>query len=170
MFKSRIFVDLGETQPKEESLNNYEEIFLALSNQNITLEDALDQMYSKLVKNVKEKREKIIKKCKKIIDEQFEDIHKIYPNITKDEALVICTYTYEDDKKQELSPYSILNQNLVSNERRKGINNISKYFFLLLKNLRKLTVNIKKNQELYRAINRKVPTEPDEKKAKLYLL
>ena len=52
------------------------------------------------------------------------------------------------------NPYKILNQNLASIERNKGISKVSKYLFIFLKALRKLDkFYLNKDRNLYRCIN-----------------
>ena len=77
MSKTRIFCNFGKTPAKEVSINNYKEIFVDLLKENITLEDALDQMYSSLNEKAQKQRNKVLKECKRIIKKQFKDIHKI---------------------------------------------------------------------------------------------
>ena len=91
MSKSRIFSNSKKGTGKEEFTDKYREyIFKELKEkENITLEEALDQMYDSLfqdVKDVKKQVAKVIRKCNETIEKQFNDIHKIYPDITKDEA------------------------------------------------------------------------------------
>ena len=145
---------------KEESINDYRDLFLSLVKENPSLEDALDQLYNSInLGNIEKQRNKVIKKCQKILEQNFEKIIKMHPNVTKDESLIICTYTYEDEYKAKLSPYKILNSNLVSNDRKNGIKNISKYFYILLKSLRNLTPFNPENKIIYRALGQKVITE-----------
>ena len=163
----RIFAEEPETQKeepidnsqKEESINDYRDLFLPLVNENPSLEDALDQLYESLnIKNVETQRNKVIKACKKNLEKKFEKIEKIHPKITENEALIICTYTYEDSKPK-LSPYKILNTNIVSNNRKNGIKNVCKYFYILLKALRRLTPFNANNKLLHRALRQKVMTD-----------
>ena len=144
---------------QEESIDSYRDLFLPLINQTPSLEEALDQLYDSMnIENVEIQRNKVIKECKNDLKEKFEKIQKIHPKITKDEALIICSYTYEDSK-YKLSPYKILNSNLVSNTRKNGIKKVCKYFFILLKALRHLTPFNPKNKILYRSLGQKVITE-----------
>ncbi len=61
---------------------------------------------------------------------------KKYPKITKEDSIIISSYTCES-KDNKFSPYKILNINLVSENRKEGLKNISKYLYILLKSLRK---------------------------------
>ena len=154
----RIYAEGLETG-KEESVDDYRDLFLPLIEENPTLEDALDELYESMnLKNVENQRNKVIKGCKRNFEEKFEKIKKVHPNISKNDALIICTYTYEDTKRK-LCPYKILNTNLVSNDRKKGIRNVCKYFFILLKALRNLTPFNANNKILYRALEQKIITE-----------
>ena len=140
---------------EEESIDNYRDLFIPLTKEKPSLEDALDQLYLSVnVKNAEIKRNKVIEECKKNLEKKFEKIQKIHPNITKNEALIIFTYTYEDDSKQELTPYKILNKILLSNDKKNGLQKICKYFFILLKALRHLTPFNSKNQILYKTLEK----------------
>ena len=60
-------------------------------------------------------------------------------DIFKKDALVISSYTYEAKLMyKKFSPYRLLNTNLVSSVRKNGLMSVEKYFFLLLRALRKL--------------------------------
>ena len=60
---------------------------------------------------------------------------------------------------KKYSPYRLLNTNLVSNDRKAGVINVEKYFFLFLSALRK--VPICKPKCLYRCITCKVKLQKD---------
>ena len=91
----------------------------------------------KLDKNkVNELIEDILKKSEGRIKPEFEVIKKKYGNITNEDAYIISSYTCES-KEYKYSPYRILNQNLVSVNLKNSINNISKYLYIFLKDLRK---------------------------------
>ena len=70
---------------------------------------------------------------------------------------IISSYTCES-KNKKYSPYKLLNKNLVSDNRQEGINNISKYLYILINSLRKLDKYYPKENSkyLYRCINTKV--------------
>ena len=85
---------------------------------------------------------------------------KKYSNITREDAYIICSYTCETEERQ-YSPYKILNQNLVSNNRQNGVSNISKYLYIFLKALRKLPRYYPKNKYLYRCLTIKVNLSKD---------
>lgn len=151
---------------KNESINNYKSLFLEYEKNIPTLSDALRQMFKSKIKNdqeVKELIRGIIIKCESEINSRFDDIKRKYNNITKEDAYIICSYTCEIDEigKRQYSPYRILNSNLVADNREKGLKNISKYFFLLLKSLRKLPKYYPKYKKLYRCITRQVSLSKD---------
>ena len=162
---SLIFYSEEENNNKEESINNYKDMFMDYENKMPTLSEALSQMFilSGAQQNKsKELVEDILSKCKSTIDENFAEIKKEYSNISKDEAYVICSYTCES-KEDKYSPYRLLNKNLVSENRKIGINKISKYLYILLRALRKLKrfYPNKENKYLYRCITCKVNLSED---------
>ena len=73
----------------------------------------------------------------KVIDKNLGKIKNKYPNITNEDIQIISSYTCES-KDENLSPYKLLNKNLVSENRKQGIQKISKYLFIFLNSLRKL--------------------------------
>ena len=148
----------------DESINKYKFLFSDYVKNVPTLSDALNQMFSSKTKEnqkVKEFTKEIINKCKSKIDGRFGEIQKKYSNITKEDAYIICSYTCEIDEESHYSPYSILNRNLVEDNRRTGLERISKYFFLLLKSLRKLPRYYPEYGKLYRCIRRQVSLSKD---------
>ena len=154
-----------EDYNKAESINDYKYLFLFYENNLPTLKEALGQMFkSSSINDIKTEEliKDILDKCKKKIDPKFNEIKKEYNNISKDDSYIICSYTCES-KDKRFSPYRLLNQNLVANDRRKGIENISKYLFIFLKSLRKLPrfYPSKVNKYLYRCITHKVNLNKD---------
>ena len=150
------------------SINNYEDIFYNFISKTPTLKEALAQMFiSYEVTQVKLNRliNEIISKVNNHINKKFTEIHNRYPNITKEEAKIISSYTCELSNKEDsnYNPYKILNQNLVSENRKMGIRIISKYLFIFLKSLRKLKRYYpdKKSKYLYRCINTQVQLNYD---------
>ena len=115
---------------------------------------------------VKELTDDILAKCQKRIDPDFNVIKKKYENITKEDAYIICSYTCES-KEKKYSPYRILNQNLVSDDRRNGVKNISKYLYIFLKSLRKLPRYYPKNKYLYRCLTIKASLSNDPSNQKM---
>ena len=76
----------------------------------------------------------IISKTEEIINKNSKQIKIKYPKITIEDSKIISSYTCESEDNN-LSSYKILNNNLVTENRKEGIKNISKYFFLLLINI-----------------------------------
>ena len=79
----------------------------------------------------------IISKTEETIYKNLKEIYNKYPLVTLEDAKIISSYTCES-KEKNFSPYKILNKNLVSDNRKEGLKNVSKYLFILLKSLRKL--------------------------------
>ena len=159
------FYSEEENNNKEESINNYKDMFLNYENENPTLSEALTQMFISSGANPNQSKDlvkDIFSKCKSTIDDNLVKIIKEYPNISKDDAYIICSYTCES-KKGKYSPYRLLNRNLVSENRKNGITKISKYLYILLKALRKLKrfYPNKENKYLYRCITSKVNLSED---------
>ena len=157
---SLIFYSEEEENQKEESINKYKDLFDEYKNQTISLTEALTQMFtSSGVDNNKidDLIKELIKDCKSKIEPNFGKIKEKYPSISKDEAIIISSYTYEAEDNQ-FSPYKLLNRNLVSDDRINGLKKISKYFYILLNSLRKLKkyYATKENKYLYRCIGVKV--------------
>ena len=116
-----------EENTREESINRYKYIFRNYEKNPPSLSEALAQMFKSsnlYSKKINEFVEDILNKCKGIIEQNFDLIKKEYKNITKEDAYIICSYTCESEDRT-YSPYRILNQNLVSNNRQNGVNNIS---------------------------------------------
>ena len=137
-----------------ESINNYRNLFESYTKQIPSLKEALEQMFlsSGASKDeVKELISEVIEPVDEFISRNFESIKEKYKNISKEEAMTISAYTYELGESK-YNVYRILNTNLVAKNRQQGIKNISKYLFLLLKALRKLTRYYPKNY-LYRCIS-----------------
>ena len=133
------YCESEEKNNGEESINDHQNIFSICENNPPSLSEALAQMFNsyKLDKNkVNELIEDILKKSEERIKPEFEVIKKKYGNITNEDAYIISSYTCES-KEYKYSPYRILNQNLVSVDLKNSINNISKYLYIFLKDLRK---------------------------------
>ena len=184
------FYSKKEDINKEESINNYQHFFSKYDDQTPTLSEALNQLFkSKNIDNIKidELTEDILDKCKEKIKTTFDKIKKKYNNISENDAYIICSYTCESKEEEEeeekeedeekgkkkekesyspYSPYRILNKNLISDNRKKGLENVSKYLYLLLNSLRKLPRYYPKKEEkyLYRCITHKVDWEKNYKK------
>ena len=150
---------------KQESINNYKELFFEYTDKLPTLKEALEQMFKSIIKDKNKINELIIdikEKCKTTIDNNWDEIKNKYKNITVVDAYIICSYTCES-KEKDYSPYKILNQNLVSKDRKQGVQNISKYLYILLKSLRKLPKHYP-NTDLYRCIKTEVDLENNDSK------
>ena len=144
------------------SINDYKYLFSEYDNKLPSLSEALNQMFkSANIDDLKvnELTNDILNKSKNAIDANFNQIKEKYDRISKEDAYIICSYTCESIDHRN-SPYAILNRNLDSEDKKKGIENISKYLFILLRALRKLK-RYYPNKYLYRCINLKVRIEKD---------
>ena len=98
--------------------------------------------------------------CNQRVQDKWNLIEHEHKNISKNDALVISSYTYEPKKKfEKFSPYRLLNKNLVATDRKTGVINVEKYLFLFLRALRGL--NKTKKNALFRCISCKVKLEKD---------
>ena len=157
----------------ESKINQHEELFENFIDNPPSLKEALFQMFnSSRLEPIKSNSlyNQIISKVDNHLNNKFSLIRKKYPksNITYEDAQIISTYTCELNKKDhDYCPYKILNTNLVLQDRKTGIKNISKFLFLFLKALRKLdrypdeNENKNNKQYLYRCINSKVELNYD---------
>ena len=128
---SLIYYSKEEEENKEESINKYKDLFIEYEKKLPTLSEALKQMFISYGANEKKSDElikDIISKCDKRIEENFEKIKNKYEKVTKEDAYIICSYTCES-KDRKFNPYSLLNRSLVSEDRKNGVNNISKYLY-----------------------------------------
>ena len=148
-----------EDDTREESINRYKSIFVEYDKKTPSLSEALEHMLEstkklnkKMIANL---TQDIMMKVKIKIDNDFEKIKMQYPNITKDDAYIICSYTLES-KERQFSPYSLLNKSLVNKDRESGVTEVSKYLYILLKSLRKLPRYYPKDKILYRSITKQV--------------
>ena len=162
---SLIYYSEEEDNNKEESINKYKDLFLDYEKKLPTLSEALNQMFQS--SNLDEQKcneltNDILDKCKEVINNNFDKIKEKYNEISKEDAYIISSYTCES-KQKKYSPYRLLNSNLVSDNRKKGIKNICKYLYIFLKSLRKLTRYYPKapNKYLYRCIENKVSIAKD---------
>ena len=155
---------------KKESINNYKELFFEYIDKLPTLDEALEQMYTSIIKDKNKINELIMEikeKYKNTIDNNWNEISEKYKNIRLIDAYIICSYTCEA-KENDYSPYKILNQNLVFQDRKQGVQNISKYLYILLKSLRKLP-KYYPNTDLYRCIKTEVDLKYNDSKTFLGL-
>ena len=154
---SLLFYDEKENIPKNDSIDNYKDIFIEYNKKNPSLNDALNEMYSSInvfPSKIKALTNDILSKSNEIINNNFYLIKEKYPIITREEAQIISSYTcipYDPN----YSPFKILNRNLNDENRSKGIKNISKYFYIFLKALRKLDRYFPKKY-LYKCISKHV--------------
>ena len=131
---------VGEDNEKEESINNYKDLFLEYIDNPPPLKEALKQIFiaggvrenevNDYVNDITTKVNILYEKRKLIIKEK-------YPNISFEDSLIICSYTCEAIN-QEFSPYRTLNRNLASDNRKEGLKKVSKYLYILLMALRRL--------------------------------
>ena len=172
---SLIFYSEEEDNNKEESINNYKDLFIEYEKKLPTLCEALNQLFiSSGVDKIKSDKlvKDILLKCKEKIDKNLDKIKEKYNKINKEDAYIICSYTCESEET-DYSPYRIMNKNLISDNRKNGLKNISKYLYILLNSLRKLPIYYpsKKNKYLYRCITSqvKIAIEPKNKKLIPYI-
>ena len=153
------YCDEEDNSHKELSLDKYNFLFIEYAKNSPTLPEALTQLYKEALSlegNLIDKTiNEILNSCKKRIDLGFVEIKKNFENITREDAYIICSYTYETDNTF-LSPYKLLNRCLTVDDRKNGVRCVSKYFYLLLKSLRKLPKYYPKDKFLYRCINKLV--------------
>ena len=165
------FYTENEDNDREESINNYINLFIEYIENPPNLADALKQMFTNsgsTEERSNELIEDIISKTQEIIDKNLGQIKNKYPNITNEDIQIISSYTCES-KDENLSPYKLLNKNLVSENRKQGIQKISKYLFIFLNSLRKLErYYLNGNSKyLYRSIRSKVKINKDRYNPKL---
>ena len=166
-----------EIEKKEESINNYEDLFTPYVSSPPTLKEALIHLFTSSGLDQDKSNEMangIISICDKRVEKKLSEIKSKYPDISYEEAKIIASYTCESTYSSDYSPYRLLNRNLVSDNRKQGLKNISKYFFILLKSLRKLTrfYPDSKNKYLYRCIDKMVnyKIDPFNEKSVLILM
>ena len=129
-------------KPKEESLNNYIDLFKDYIYEIPNLREALIFIFKAANLNeeqINKYTDDIITQCDKQMTKNFDQIKIKYPKITLEEAKIISSYTCESGMDSDYSPFRLLNRNMVSENRKQGIKNISKYLYMLLKSLWKLS-------------------------------
>ena len=151
-----------EEYDKKETINNYWELFSKYEKEVPTLSDALYQMFNSL--NIEDNKIKdfiyeILGKCKLIYEQNYKKIFDLYPNITEDNTYIISSFTCELSE-YKYSPFIILHKNLVAENKKQGLENVSKYLYIFLKSLKKLPI-IHFKQELYKFIQSKIKMEDD---------
>ena len=146
-------------KPKEESLNNYIDLFKDYIYEVPNLREALIFIFKAANLNeeqINKYTDDIITQCDKQMTKNFDQIKIKYPKITLEEAKIISSYTCESGMDSDYSPFRLLNRNMVSENRKQGIKNISKYLYMLLKSLRKLSRYQPQGNSkyLYRCVNK----------------
>ena len=141
---------------EEESIDKYKDLFYDYQIKFPTLSEALEQMFinnGALPDKAKKLVDNIISKCEVVLKNNGKRIKEEYPELTEEEIKIISSYTCECDEKK-YNPYKLLNTNMVANDRKQGIKNVSKYLYILLKTLRKLKKyeSHSKSDYLYRGI------------------
>ena len=155
----------GEDNEKEESIDNYKDIFTDFLDNPPSLKQALSQIFiaGGVPKNeLNDYVDDLYNKVNKLVEDRNIKIKEKYPNISKDDSLIIASYTCEA-KNYEFSPYRTLNRNLASGNREEGLKKVSKYLFILLNALRKLKRYYPDEEQkyLYRGIKVMVNTKID---------
>ena len=155
---SLYFYNENESHQKEESIDNYKDLFSEYYKNPPTLKDALKQMFTS--KGADENLSEalyahIFDKVETIVNNKSNEIKSKNTYITDDDIRIIASYTCEAFDNS-YSPYRLTNTNLVEDDRSSGVNNISKYVFLLLSSLRKLKKYSPDEKALYRCIKTNV--------------
>ena len=125
---------------KEESVDNYKDLFIQYYTETPTLSDALKQMFINSGANEELSNDlikDIISKTEQIINKNWNQISNKYSKITKEDSKIISSYTCES-KDKKYSPYRILNKNLVSDNRKEGIKIYIKIFIYIIKIIKKI--------------------------------
>ena len=148
---------------KVESLSNYQDLFKEYLKDPPSLNEALNEMF--LSTGISDEKANIftndiISKSHDFLQFNFDLIHEEHPIISYYEALIIVSYKCEAIEPK-YSPYKLMNINLNEENRDEGICRISKYFFLFLQALRKLTRYYPKQKYMYRCINMQVDLKED---------
>ena len=129
---SLYFYNENESHQKEESIDNYKDLFSEYYKNPPTLKDALKQMFTS--KGADENLSEalyahIFDKVETIVNNKSNEIKSKNTYITDDDIRIIASYTCEAFDNS-YSPYRLTNTNLVEDDRSSGVNNISKYVFL----------------------------------------
>ena len=168
---SQKFYSENEENNFEESLNNYEYLFknyIGDSKQKITLEEPLIELFRNAGASINEAKQiydDLYLVCNNKINQNWEKIRQENKFISKRDALIISSYTYEAKPMySRFSPYRLLNTNLVANDRKNGVRCVEKYFFLFLKSLRSMEKC--KKAHLFRCIGSEVKLEKDPNNSK----
>ena len=150
------------------SLNDFEFLIKHYACEAPSLKDALIELFRNggaTPKEAEEIYDHLYLMCKNQVDNNWSLIKEQNKDISKNDAMIISSYTYEPKTMYEkFSPYRLLNTNLVAANRKNGVQNIEKYLFIFLRALRRLT-KCKKNC-LFRCITNKVKLEKDPNNSK----
>ena len=156
---SILFFNIKEDIPKNNSLNNYANIFEEYKTKNIELKEALEEMYSSTnisKDKVKALTNDILYKSFEIVQNNYDLIKEKYPLLTLEETQIISSYNCIS-YAPNFNPYEILNNFLCGENLNEGIINISKYFYIFLKALRKLDrYFLKADEYIYKCIDKMV--------------
>ena len=109
------FYDVEEGNEKQESINNYYDLFIDCMIKPPNLYEALEQMFTSAGANENEINDliqDILSKSENKINTTFKEIKNKFPQISKEDAIIISSYTCES-KKEGFSPYQLLNTNMV---------------------------------------------------------
>ena len=91
------YYDKAEEKINKNSINEFQYLFESYLNKKLCLNLALEKMFeSQTVTkkySLKELVDDIILRSSQIIEKNWDEIHKEYPNITKEEATIISSYT-----------------------------------------------------------------------------
>ena len=151
-----------------DSLNNFEYLLKNYYSKPPDLKEALIELFRNggaTPNEAKEIYDHLELVCNHKINDNWPLIKQENKDLSKNDALIISSYTYEPKKMyKKYSPCRLLNTNLVSNDRKMGVINVEKYLFLFLRTLRRMN-KCKKNC-LFRCITCKVKLENDPNNSK----
>ena len=105
---SLYFYNEKEDENKEESINNYKNLFLEYTTNPPTLESALQQMFVNSGINTNNSNQfiqDIITKTEKVYNKNIDKIKIKYPNINKEDIKIISAYTCESMDKNYSSSF-----------------------------------------------------------------
>ena len=140
------------------SINNYQHIFKIFNNKTPSLEDSLKEMFiscGATQSKAQELYKEIDTQIEDIIQYKYDTIKKEYPILDSEEIKTLCSYNCTLIESF-YNPYKLINENLCHENKRKGLQKISKYFYIFLKALRKLTRYYPKNKYMYRCVTHKI--------------
>ena len=97
-----------EIEKKDETINNYEDLFTPYVNNPPTLKEALIHLFTSSgldQDKANEMANSIISICDKRVEKKLSEIKSKYPDISYEEAKIIASYTCESTYSSEYSPY-----------------------------------------------------------------